>query len=641
MQYTRDAISPLQAFFRENSGTRQYWPPTPQFDPVLTREAVARFDPTDPFQETARFFCERFEGAHRRLQQIDIFPSKAPEGLLALAASTHIFSFAASREFSRIMSAYKPKGDALTMREAMSLEGVPDAAGNALHSSEFLPAQVDVTNDLLAYFSHQAGGLSEIERMPEQKDWPREALKTALGAAMYFHFLKTDWDDAVWLNNLVDTKAVPAEMKPVFEDVEKCFSANRLRDEDAGLQQGMKHIAEAGIADDLDYDVLANEVSWNLRQEGVDNVIGVFGTKKISPDLRFRDLFRVYAALCGWTALIARLDIGLERQLTGLWPPKSAIAEIVSKILPDLSEVTVDRALDELTFAGSRHAGLWNRPLIKARSSYLMFFPALYGPNHERFCEFRLRELGWSRSKLGAAFEEVVRSELSDEFRILREKSIRATILPLKRVRVNAVSEEIDCVFRIENTIYVAELKSASPKNDHFEIYEHCQRLYAAGEQVLRKTDHIRGGLSQLSSNQPFFADVTRVVPLIICNQRIASGLKFASVPCVDLVIVRSFFRNAASAFMANKGIVQQLEQYPNLYFTSADDIEAALDRQLDFPFHVKRFYHDLIPHGYPRYDAEQKGVVEYLGHGYRLSPDSHEDWAPEGAIATGLKSGR
>ena len=638
VHYTKDAVSPLQRFFRENSGTRQYWPPTPQFDVVLTREAIAGFGSADPFHETAKFFCERFEQAHQRLRQIDIFPSKAPEGLLALAASTHIFSLAASREFSRLMAAFKPKGDALTMREAMSLEGVPDAAGNALHSSEFLPSQVDVTNDLLAYFSHQAGGLSEIDRMPDQKDWPKDALITALGAAMYFHFLKTDWDEAVWLNILVDTASSPPKMRPVFEDIEKCFSANRIRDEDAGLQHGMNHVAEVGIATDLDYKILANEVSWDQRQVGVEAILDVFGTKKLSSNLRFRDLFRVYAALCAWTSLVARLDLGVENQLTGLWPPKSAIVEIIANILPDLSESTIDSALEELTFRGSRHAGLWSRPLIKARDSYLMFFPALYGPNHERFCEFRLRELGWNRSKLGGAFEEAVRAELLSEFRELRERAIRATLLPLKRVRAGNVSEEIDCLFRIEDTIFLAELKNASPKNDHFEVYEHCQRLHDAGEQVLRKVEHIRRGLEELSSKQPFFSGKVCVVPMIICNQRIASGIHFSNVPCVDLVIVRSFLRNAASAYVSRGGSIEQVEQYPDLYFTSADDIEDALNRQLEFPFHVQRFYHDLITHNYPRYDAEQKGVVEYFGHGYRLSPNAVEDWAPDGSVATELR---
>jgi len=183
---------------------------------------------------------------------------------------------------------------------------------------------------------------------------------------------------------------------------------------------------------------------------------------------------------------------------------------------------------------------LWKTPLIKYRDLFYFCLPANTSPNFLYLIDewLEIGGYGIELEKRGGLFEEFVKSSANDR---LIKKGIPFTI-PKTDKFYNAENEyeEIDLIIAFEELLIVAELKNIKYPMEPRDYHNSLKRLREGAEQAKRKANFI-------VRNQECFVeelgDISkkRILPFVLTNFSIFSGLKLNDVPVIDFVLLESY----------------------------------------------------------------------------------------------------
>jgi hypothetical protein len=239
--------------------------------------------------------------------------------------------------------------------------------------------------------------------------------------------------------------------------------------------------------------------------------------------------------------------------------------------------------------------GVWLHPLIELdEADLMMVVPSIASGSKLRFTERTLSEVfGPDVSKserLGANFERNARETIGAA---LAENKIISdfSCLPHAFDMVAEGGEEIDLLFRIGNTVVVGELKCLLAPSESIERYNHLNKLEEAAAQVKRKAawlaDNVR--LIEAPLGISGGSEGLSLVPVVILNQRVGSGMTIGDVIITDIFLVRLFVGGGSYSSGAALTEGKKAVTFTTFYTTHAE-AEAALPAVLSSPPPLKPF---------------------------------------------------
>lgn len=265
--------------------------------------------------------------------------------------------------------------------------------------------------------------------------------------------------------------------------------------------------------------------------------------------------------------------------------PSLKISAIASAIVNSLG-VSLQQAhaiLDFLIYSGKPEQELWTQPLIPLNSSSVSpIISAALSPNLSRMIDVWLQQLNVDLAKRGPLFENFVnhdiQSLITNSSHLQNAKSLPngMTFSPK-----NDRKEQIDTVLIIGDLVILAELKCIKRPTDRKQNFYHRQTIINAVSQIKRKSesalrnaDEFRKQLSELGVN---LVDNFRILPAIIINSPIHSGISYKDVPIIDQHILNVFFSGELiNAAIEEKGKLTTVNK-TILYSNFDDAIDIAI----------------------------------------------------------------
>lgn len=215
--------------------------------------------------------------------------------------------------------------------------------------------------------------------------------------------------------------------------------------------------------------------------------------------------------------------------------------------------------------------GLWLHPLVKLDDNELLIVkPSVKYGSTIRFAEKTLQTLlGSDLSKTtdpGIAFENELRVATNKK---LNENPIIKDFICLQHAirRKREDEEEIDMLLRIGKVVIVVEAKCFLAPSEPIERFNHLKRLEDAAVQAERKAKWVQKNISKFASlltyDQP---QDLEVIPLVILNQRVGSGLFINGVQITDIFFWNLFvshgFYNSGAALAKDSHVLETTTMY-------------------------------------------------------------------------------
>lgn len=181
---------------------------------------------------------------------------------------------------------------------------------------------------------------------------------------------------------------------------------------------------------------------------------------------------------------------------------------------------------------------LWNEQLFRIEDDYYFLLLPLASPNILYLIDLWLEKGGIILTDRGPYFEKFVKNRLD---MILKKKGYYYQLINKSKFKNSKnQSEEIDLVLCLKNIIIVAELKCIRFPFEPREISNSFSRLQKGAEQVRRKINFLEQNRSDFESDIPGL-EAKDIVPLVICNYPIFTGMAMADVQIVDFFLVEAY----------------------------------------------------------------------------------------------------
>lgn len=462
-------------------------------------------------------------------------------------------------------------------------------------------------------------------------DWSRLLVEFNLGTQ--FDDLREQWDDFAWNGYRINDAPDRTTIAPRDDDWIVRYRVSSRRLDNLLMQfihnsiEGLKQWPERVLLT-----VAPRSVRQVSRRSG-KYVIDICDDKSSSRDDAIRWLAATsYAQEPYYRELLARprelLDGGTVVELMSAWTVLQSISHKlfdfesstpddrephawIGGYVPVLDVATIARAVSQatrmpmscanaivrfLTYNGTYAQELYGHPLVPVgKAAVSPCFAAIYSPNTLRLTDVWLRELGEELEQRGPAFEQYIRSRVTEsasESPLLSESS---SVLPeaLNFVVPGHRSEEIDLVVVIGRLVLLGEVKCMLQPTESRETALHRQKLVQAATQIARKAESVvqnPGAFrEQLGARGVECPEGFEVLPLVILNNPIHVGFPVDGVPVVDEHVLNVFFDGALenAVITTESGEIKLVSSLP-IYTTVEGLVEEARSYfaappQLDF----------------------------------------------------------
>jgi len=233
--------------------------------------------------------------------------------------------------------------------------------------------------------------------------------------------------------------------------------------------------------------------------------------------------------------------------------------------------------------------GVWLHPIIELDADDVMIvYPSVAVGSKLRFVERTLMELLGAdlkkSSSQGIEFERSVRAQVAEN---LDANEIISDFAVLHHgLKKNSDDgEEIDLLFRIGRTIILGEIKCLLAPTESMDRFNHLSKLEDAASQANRKAIWLRSNLNLVEEHLDITngIDDIRIVPLVVLNQRIGSGLTIEGVAITDVFLLRLFVGDGSYNSGAAIGKGKKAVTFTEFYKTQAE-AEAAVETVFSTP---------------------------------------------------------
>lgn len=185
---------------------------------------------------------------------------------------------------------------------------------------------------------------------------------------------------------------------------------------------------------------------------------------------------------------------------------------------------------------------IWQKPLIRRRDIIIPIFLPAISPNSLRLLDYWLEAGGFDLESRGKIFENHIKSVIKYE---INKKGYFINI-PTPSVFRNLKNdyEEIDLIIELKTIIIVSEVKCIKFPFEPRDFHNMLKRLKDGATQAKRKTKFLKDNFSEFSEH--FRGDTKEIIPLVITNYPIYSGLKIENTPIIDYYLLEHYIVQGA-----------------------------------------------------------------------------------------------
>jgi hypothetical protein len=291
------------------------------------------------------------------------------------------------------------------------------------------------------------------------------------------------------------------------------------------------------------------------------------------------------------------------------------------------------RVVEFFTFRGQPGQEIWAQPLVPVGlNTVAPVFAAIVAPNLRRLIDVWMRQAGIDLGRRGAAFEAHVRQ-------LVVEAIERSELLSPVAACINddymfrppdGRDEQIDLVFSIGNTVFVAEVKCILEPTDAKGIAMHRRTVTGAAEQVLRKAktleDHRGAFVADVKRLGMDLTEDFKIVPLVIVSTSTHVGILAEMVPVIDEFILGRFLDGELEDIAYQPKSPSSSKRYKTMFYSNAAEAEERAKAYFASPPQMKRFIDGTRARVVPIYattDGDWAGyivTVECVAGGVPLS---------------------
>ena len=278
-----------------------------------------------------------------------------------------------------------------------------------------------------------------------------------------------------------------------------------------------------------------------------------------------------------------------------------------------ISEPEGRRIVKFFTFWGAAEQEIWAQPLVPVGPETVApIFAALVSPNLRRLVDVWMRQAGVDLSRRGPAFEAHIRKLAVDAIRRSKLLSpVAACITDDYTFRpAGRRDEQIDLIFSIGNTVFVAEAKCILEPTDSKGIAMHRKTVLGAAEQALRKVQSLEDNRTAFVEDARRFGmaltEDFKVKPLVIVSTSTHVGIAALTVPVIDEFILGRFLDGELEDIAYQPGDLASSKRYKKRFYSNAAEAEENAPSYFASPPQMKRFIDGIRGRVVPMYAANE-----------------------------------
>jgi hypothetical protein len=255
------------------------------------------------------------------------------------------------------------------------------------------------------------------------------------------------------------------------------------------------------------------------------------------------------------------------------------------------------RIVEFFTFRGAAGQEIWAQPLVPVGPGTVApVFAAVVSPNLRRLVDVWMRQAGVDLGRRGGAFEAHIRGLVTEAIsgsKVL--SSVSSCIIDDYTFRLGGRrDEQIDLVFSIGNTVFVAEAKCILEPTDAKGIAMNHKTVIGAAKQVLRKAEALKDNRAEfIADTRRFGMELTegfKVIPLVIVSTSTHVGIAAMGVPVIDEFILGRFLDGELEDIAYQRDDPASSKRFKTLFYSNAAEAEQRAPSYFAFPPQMKRF---------------------------------------------------
>lgn len=497
-----------------------------------------------------------------------------------------------------------------------------------LHLQGALEAKHDGLNMILNYLSNK-----KFDIVYKKSDLSLDALTSCNQIFAYSNFysvIKYAYDSAIWgdfyINVDTDSSGSVLKIKsnnPEFSILERVgeerldmnlvsskFAIKSNYDEKGGfhntVMQSMRSKRKPkrlkkieiikskltfNLADGYDNDAISNEMMIFAELATYYNFLGNETLPKIS-NVTLYDIITVFAEIQSLIAKVYKFkkeesnDFIKTVDLYRISISKAALIEyLIRKIT--FTKHQIISILDLFVHVDGAF-NIYEQPLISLGDNLLPIFLPTIAPNSLRLIDYWLEKGGFDLDSRGKLFEIHIKKTIKQE--ILKKRFfINIPQNCLFKSKENG-QEEIDLIIELKTIIIISEIKCIKFPFEPRDFHNMFNRLKSGGSQIQRKAKFISDNIIEFKE---FFVDSSKkIIPLLITNFPIYSGITIDDVPIIDYYLLEHYIIYG----YLNKSLVGfdgvKLHKSPNpesiIYYKNEDQFSNYLPSFLKDPIPVR-----------------------------------------------------
>lgn len=277
------------------------------------------------------------------------------------------------------------------------------------------------------------------------------------------------------------------------------------------------------------------------------------------------------------------------------------------------------RIVEFFTFRGMAEQEIWAQPLVPVGPDTVVpVFAAVASPNLRRLVDVWMRQAGVDLSRRGPAFEIHIQMLVIDAIRSSRLLSpVAACITGNYTFRPpGSRDEQIDLIFSIGNTVFVAEAKCILEPTDAKGIAMHRKTVLGAAEQVLRKAKALENNRIEFIGDARRFgmalSEDFKVEPLVVVSTSTHVGIAALTVPVIDEHILGRFLDGELEDIGYQPGDPTSSKRFKTRFYSNAAEAEERAPGYFASPPQMKRFIDGVRGRVVPIYAANES---DWAGH--------------------------
>jgi hypothetical protein len=203
------------------------------------------------------------------------------------------------------------------------------------------------------------------------------------------------------------------------------------------------------------------------------------------------------------------------------------------------SRAQISKFLDLVSFKFGDRVNLWDRPLVRYKSSYYINFLPTLSPIVLNLMDHWIEMGGYDLDIRGKYLEKYLQQEIRA---VLSIKKFYSQILEKNKLYNKAKKfEELDLVIILKSVVVVAEVKCIKYPYEARDKHNSFKRLKQGVKQIKRKKEFIEKYKSEIPELLGHVGD-KKLIPIVITNFPMYSGCIVDGVPITDFYLFESFF---------------------------------------------------------------------------------------------------